>query len=99
MSSPAYLPLQLIEAYVPVARSLGVSEVARSRIGFLAQYRRARGDPNRLSDYWADRRDAFVARHMAQVRARGEPLWRDGVPTRRHLALIMWAYSPTTSRL
>lgn len=97
--SPAYLPLDLCEAYVPLARELGVSEVARSRSGFMGQYRRAGGDPNRLSDWWAQRRDNFVARHMAQVKTRKEPLWRDGVPTRRHLALIMWAYSPTPGRL
>jgi hypothetical protein len=36
---------------------------------------------------------------MAQVKAHGEPLWKDGVPTRRHLALIMWAYSPSPARL
>ena len=99
MPSPAYLPLDLCEAYVPLARKLGVSEVARSRAGFMGQYRRAQGDPNRLNDWWAQRRDNFVARHMAQVKARKEPLWRDGMPTRRHLALIMWAYSPTPERL
>lgn len=48
---------------------------------------------------WADKRDAFVTRHMAQVKAHGEPLWKDGLPTRRHLALIMWAYSPSSSKL
>jgi len=98
MNNPPYLPLSLINRFVPLARDLGVSKVARGSGGFLPQYRRADGNPDRLSDHWADKRDAFVSRNMAQV-AHGEPLWKDGLPTRRHLALIMWAYSPSPSKL
>jgi hypothetical protein len=94
-----YLPLSLIDAYLPAMRNQRVSVVARSRVGFLAAYRRAGGDPERLSAYWRTRREGFVARHMAQVAKRHEPLFRDGEPTRRHLALIAWAYSPQRSRL
>lgn len=72
----------------------GVSVVARSPRGFLTAYRQAGGDPERLSPYWRNRRENFLKRHLAQVRAQGEPLYRDGKPTRRHLALIAWAYSP-----
>jgi hypothetical protein len=37
---------------------------------------------------------------MAQVEARKEPLFdKNGWPTRRHLALIMWAYSPEPAKL
>jgi hypothetical protein len=96
---PSWLPLELIELYVPLARELGVSEVARSRRGFLRQYQNAGGDPDRLTDYWRNRRNGFVARHLVQQQARGEPLFVEGVPTRRHLALIMWAYSPRPSQL
>lgn len=96
---PAWLPLELVEFYVPLARELGVSEVARSRRGFLRQYQQAGGDPNALTDYWRARRNAFVARHAAQQQAQGEPLFAGGVPTRRHLALIMWAHSPRSSQL
>jgi hypothetical protein len=85
-----------IEPWIPLMRAWGVSTVARSSRGFWPAYRRAGGD---LSEAWQDRRDAFVARHMAQVESRGEPLWRDGLPTRRHLALIAWAYSPDRARL
>lgn len=94
--SYAYLSLSAVNRHVSAARRLGVSEVARSSRGFLTAYRRAGGDPNRLSDYWANRRDNFVKRHMSQVKRRGEPLWESGQPTRRHLALIMWAYSPSS---
>lgn len=97
--SPSYLRLATCHRWEPLAEQLGVSEVARSSRGFMAAYEAAGGRPERLSEWWRQRRDNFVARHVAQARARGESWWRDGEPTRRHLALIMWAYSPTPSRL
>lgn len=97
MREPRWLPLDLVLAFEPLARSFGVSEVARSPRGFLKQYRLVGGDPDRLSDYWRNRRNAFVARHWAQVEARGEPLVVEGIPSRRLLALIMWAAAPSFS--
>jgi hypothetical protein len=90
-----WLPLSQVEKFVPDAKARGVSEVARSSSGFLGAYRRAGGDTNAMSEAWHVKRDGFIARHMAQVRANGEALVdADGYPSRRHLALIMWAYSP-----
>jgi hypothetical protein len=90
-----YLPLSTIKRYVPKMEAQGVSVVARSPRGFLTAYRRVQGDPRKLPSYWKAKREAFLARHMAQVIYRDEPLFDDkGRPTRRHLALIAWAYSP-----
>ena len=94
-----FLALPVVLDRVPRMEQQGVSTVARSGRGFLTAYRRAGGDPSRLSSEWLARREAFIARHRAQVRRRKEPLWRDGEPTRRHLALIAWAYSPDPGRL
>ena len=86
-------------AWVPVADKLGVSKVARSPGGFVMAFLQAKGD-KALSPEWKRKRNAFVARHLAQVRKRNEPMFTDmGVPTRRHLALIMWAYTPQPARL
>lgn len=93
------LSLRQIDRWLPLMRQWGVSEVARSQRGFLAAYRRAGGDIGRMSEAWQRKRLAFLERHLAQVKQRGEPLWRDGLPTRRHLALVAWAYSPTPARL
>lgn len=90
----AFLPLSAIEPWVPEMRRRGVSEVARGPTGFLTAYQRVGGDPSALPDYWARKREGFIARHMAQVKKRGEKLVAKGKPTRRHLALIAWAYSP-----
>lgn len=94
-----FLPLSLVREFEGMARRRGVSKVARSARGFLTAYKRAGGRPERLPDVWLDKREAFIKRHMAQVRYRGEPLMERGEPTRRHLALIMWAYSPRPSAL
>ena len=97
--SHRFLPLSTIKRYETLARTRKVSEVARGPDGFLPAYKRA-GSATTLSDYWRRKREAFIARHMAQVEERNEPLWDlDGRPSRRHLALIMWAYSPATKRL
>lgn len=97
--SYGYLPLSAINPHVARMRRLGVSKVARSPRGFLTAYRRAGGNPDKLSDAWDAKREAFIKRHMAQVKKRGEKLWKGGEPTKRHLALIAWAYSPNAARL
>lgn len=92
-----FLPLSTVLRFVPLARYLGVSEVARSPRGFLSAYRRAGGKAEDLSPAWRAKREAFISRHLGQLEARGEALYSDRAmttPTRRHLALIMWAYSP-----
>ena len=100
MTPHRFLPLHLIQRYVALARARGVSTVARSPRGFLTAYREVNGHAARLSDAWRQRREAFIARHLAQLEQRGEPiLGADGKPTRRHLALIMWAFSPKPSLL
>jgi len=93
------LDLTTVEALVPLMEELGISEVARSPRGFLTAYRRSGGDARRLTDEWRRRRRAFIARHMAQLVANDESLYDSRAealrrPTRRHLALVAWAYSP-----
>lgn len=91
-----FLPLSTVEKFVPLMERFGVSEVALSSRGFLAAYRRARGRSANLTADWWQRREAFIARHEAQRVQRREPLYvKGGQLTRRHLALIAWAYSPS----
>lgn len=100
-----WLTLTVLRKAEPVIAAHGVSAVARSHRGFLRAYEDAGGKPAHLGrdthsgQAWRARRNAFVARHIAQARAKGEPWWRDGEPTRRHLALLAWACTPTPQRL
>jgi hypothetical protein len=88
------LPRGVVERAEAVAAARGVSKVARSPRGFLSAWK-----TNDLDTDWCRKREGFIERHMAQVRKRREPLWQNGAPTRRHLALVMWAYSPTPAKL
>jgi len=56
-------------------------------------------NPERFAQWFSDwlrYRHNFLARHTAQMDKRFED---DGVPTDRHLGLIMWAGSPSPSRI
>ena len=89
-----WLELEEILPLVPDMKKQGVSKVARSKRGFLTAYK-----GHKIDQWWENRRENFIGRHMAQVKNREEKLWVHGHPSRRHLALIAWAYSPTPTRL
>lgn len=94
-----YLSLGKTVSYEKMAKERGVSTVARSASGFLSAYKKA-GRKENLSPFWREKREGFVRRHLAQIEKNREPLFLpDGTPTRRHLALIMWAYSPVPKKL
>lgn len=98
------LALSTVSRLEPLADARGVSRVARGPGGFLPAYRQAGGSRTKLPDAWKRKRDGFIARHLAQVQDNDEPLWEtsgrwEGSPTRRHLALAMWAYSPDAAQL
>lgn len=92
------LTLKQANKWRSLARKFRVSSVARSPRGFMTAYARAK-TLSKLSPYWKNRRKNFIKRHYAQVKKRKEPLFKKGVPTRRHLALIMWAWSPVKGKL
>ena len=66
-------------------KRLKVSEVARSKRGFLASYKKA-GIPDKLSPKWKKKRLAFIARTL--------PQYKKNPTKRRLLALRAWAYEP-----
>lgn len=86
MKEPKFLSLTTIKQHEALMRKLNVSEVARSPSGFLAAYKRANGDPTRLSESWHARRKAFIARTL--------PAYHKNPTLRRKLSLIAWAYMP-----
>ena len=93
-----WVPYRIVHRYELEAAALGVSEIARSRRGFLRQYEAAGGAramrkrPVRRTpgagprQTWGQRREAFIARHL--------PAYRRRPSRRRWLALMMWAYRP-----
>ena len=106
---PPWLPLYLCEAMESYAKRRGVSEIARSGRGFLTAYKVASGEPAMLgrdphsNKHWTEVRRLFINRSVQAAKKGREKMWlsrRKGeVPSRRHLALIMWGYSPTPRKL
>lgn len=100
MSSKEYtwMPRSSIEKYVKEMERLGVSEVARSRRGFLYHYfKEGKSVRNKLvgtrpeafgtEQTWGERRHNFIRRHLSQ--------YNENPTYRRYLALIAWAYIPS----
>jgi len=77
---------QEIEPYLSEMKEKGVSEKARSRGQFLEQLKRAGGKVSDLPDKWKEKREKFIARHLAQ--------YKKNRTRRSYLALIAWAYKP-----
>lgn len=102
-----WLPLKDVLAALPAMRHFDAAIVARGDQrssqtggGFTPNYRKAQTAakmairPATSGQTWGLRRANFVKRHMAQVRKRGEPLFVGGIPTKRMLGFIAWAYVP-----
>ena len=88
----------------------GVKKSTRTREGFIQAYKAVNGSIPKMKtrktgqgeQTWAKRRDEFVARHLKQMRQNDtySTGWKpNGEPTRRHLGLIAWAYTPSPKRL
>jgi hypothetical protein len=80
------LSLKTIKKYEPEMKRLKVSEVARSPRGFIPAYKRAKGNPKKLSENWKIKRNAFIARTL--------PQYKKNPTKRRLLSLRAWAYEP-----
>jgi hypothetical protein len=95
-----WMPLARAEEWLPYADCWGVSKVARSKGQFFDQYTKAGGDWRKMPVYWQKKRANFCRRHLRQVETKGEAIFfPDGTPTRRHLALVMWAFTPEPRKL
>jgi hypothetical protein len=89
-----WMSLREVLAYESEMDRLGVSKVARSPRGFLTAYKQGHTAaatkrmvvPDHPNQTWGQRRDQFVARHLAQYEK--HPTYR------RWLALVAWAYRP-----
>lgn len=86
--------------------SRGIDQSTQTNGGFVQNWVAMRGDPKILDtkngyaeQTWGMRRNSFIRRHMKQIKLNNEPLFENGSPTRRHLSLIAWGYSPSLSRL
>lgn len=97
------LDRDILIALLPLIDERGVSLAARGRIpgatlqGFTEVYLMGNIDePATIGTTYRQRRQNFINRHIKT----GAPLWdNDGNPTRKHLALVAWGYSPNVPKM
>lgn len=102
-----YIRLSVVEQFIPLAMEAGVADITLYEgRGFLTAYRLAHGEPNMLGREetsrlgWDYVRGKRLSAWMTQARRQMATFWtQKGHPTRRHLAMIMWAYTPDPQRL
>ena len=102
-----YLPLTTIKRYEKLADTYNVSRVCRgvdkstkTNEGFLVVYKRVK-NPEKLKDIfatknttWDSYRRNVIKAKLAQMQKNKIPLYIDGKPSKMHVILIMWGYSP-----
>jgi len=93
-----WLPLDLVSALIPEMCARGIAQKERSPSGFTSTYRRALGQPDRLTQPLREARSAVIKECVGAV------LWvrmADGRvrPSDTHLRLAAYAYSPDKTRL
>jgi hypothetical protein len=115
MKDLKWLSINDVLRSIPAMDRQAVSKVARglerstqTKEGWVQAYIATNGNPKEMAkrltgrnnhETWKDRRKQFLARHLKKVKLDNEPLWKNGQPTRRHLSLVAWGYSPNISRL
>jgi len=89
------LPLIDLEGVSLVAR--GMVKSTQTNQGFLQAFYKNQTDSKATKNQtWLERRQGFINRHYRK----GRKLWKpNGNPTRLHLALIAWGYSPEPQKL
>jgi len=85
--------LPVIDKYKVSLVARGKRKSRQTKKGFL-QVWLAGGSLDQLAtknSSWKERRQGFIARHL---KSKGKLWKRNGYPSRKHLALIAWGYSP-----
>lgn len=102
-----YLPLSTIKKYEKLANIYNVSRVCRgldkstkTNEGFLVVYKRVK-NPEKLKDILATKNTSWdiyrynvIKAKLAQMKKNKIPLYIDGKPSKMHIILIMWGFSP-----
>lgn len=102
----AYLPIASIEALLPLKDKY---EIKNSQIDdFLKAYRKtAKGDYKNLRTVssgedqptWDIVRNSELKKLLKGIEENRSDLWKDDLPTKEHMEIILWAYSPDASKI
>ncbi|XP_057668781.1 spliceosome-associated protein CWC27 homolog [Diorhabda carinulata] len=102
----AYLPVASTEVFLPLKEKYGIEDEQID--GFLDAYsKKAKGDYKNLRTIssgdekptWDIVRNAELKKLLKAMEESRPDLWEDDLPTKEHLELILWAYSPDASKI
>lgn len=101
-----YLPIASIEALLPLKEKF---EIKNEQIEeFLKAYRKtAKGDYKNLRTVssgedkptWDIVRNAELKKLLKGIEENKSDLWKEDLPTKEHMEIILWAYSPDASKI
>lgn len=101
----AYLPLASIEALLPLKGKYGIED--KRLDDFLEAYKKANADYKNLRTVssgedqptWDIVRNSELKKLLKQLEENRPELWKDDLPTKEHMEIILWAYSPDASKI
>ncbi|XP_018574572.1 uncharacterized protein LOC108913501 [Anoplophora glabripennis] len=101
----AYLPLISIEALLPLKERFDIED--KKVDSFLEAYKKANADYKNLRTVasgedeptWDIVRNTELKKLLKQLEENKPELWKDDLPTKEHMEIILWAYSPDASKI
>ncbi|XP_023029544.2 uracil-DNA degrading factor [Leptinotarsa decemlineata] len=102
----AYLPLASIEALLPLRDTYKIENKLAER--FLEAYKKkAKGEYKNLRTVasgedkptWDIVRNAELKKLLKAIGEEAPEMWKDDLPTKEHMEIILWAYSPDASKI
>lgn len=101
----AYLPLLAIETLLPLKERFSLED--KKAEDFLEAYKKANSDYKNLRTVasgedqptWDIVRNAELKRLLKQLEEKKPELWKDDLPTKEHMEIIIWAYSPDANKI
>lgn len=100
-----YLPLASIEALLPLKDQYKIDDEQSE--AFLQAYRSVKGEYKNLRTVssgeneptWDIVRNTALRKLLKTIDDEDTELWEDDLPSKEHMELILWAYSPEASKI
>lgn len=101
----AYLPLATVKTLLPLKKQYKIEDKQAS--AFYEAYKSVGGDYKNLRTVssgdneptWDIVRNTVLRKLLKKLEEDKPDLWKDDLPTKEHVELIIWAYSPDASKI
>ncbi|XP_022904890.1 uncharacterized protein [Onthophagus taurus] len=101
----SYLPLDSIQALLPLRKQHKIEDKQSEE--FLKAYKSVKGEYKNLRTVssgeneptWDIVRNVALKKLMKNIEENDPEMWKNELPTKEHMELILWAYSPDASKI